>query len=238
MGRTSWGLVWLLWVLLWTRGAAAQPAERFEALAGAGLGYGYTTAIDLAREAGASGYGSGDDTTGRGTLGFELRAGVLFPLSLELDATAGIAIGGLALAGVERRYFGSIGSFGTNLAAGLETSARFAPRVAPDLRLLVGPAVGWKRLASSSDVGMARIDLLGVGLDAGARLRLHTSSRVVDGHLELVLRARRELPLDVYVARSADDVLFSGNGSGEAIYSLGLGISYVMAFHGRAPQPQ
>jgi hypothetical protein len=79
---------------------------------------------------------------------------------------------------------------------------------------------------------MARIDLLSVGLDAGARLRLH-SSPIVDGHLELVLRARRELPLDVYVARTTDDVLFTGTGSGEAIYSFGLAISYVVAFHRR-----
>jgi hypothetical protein len=212
---------------------AASADERFELLAGAGLGVRFTTGIDLAQEAQASGFDSGNDVS-PAALGFELRAGVLFPVSLELDLTGVVAVGGLDLDEVERRYFGDAAEIGSSASASLEASLRFAPALSPDLRLFAGPAVGWQRMAASSPAGMARIDLLGVGLDLGARHRLNTISRVVDGHLELVLRARRELPLELRVAQSSDDVLFSGTGGGDPIYSAGIGLSYVFSFHARA----
>lgn len=213
--------------------AQERRAEaRFEALLGAGLGFRHTTEVDLAEQAGASGYGAANDAS-PAALAFEIRGGVLFPVPLELDLTAAIAVGGLAIAEVERRYFGATADIGSSISASAEASPRFAPLVASDLRLLVGPALGVQRMSVSSPAGSARIDLLGVGLDAGARLRMHSISRILDGHLEVVLRARRELPLDVRVQRSADDVLFSGTGDGPAIYSVGLGVSYVFSFHGR-----
>jgi hypothetical protein len=231
--RSSLALVVVLGLLAQVPSTAhAAEPQRFEALASAGIGVRHTTSIDLADEADASGHGSGNDA-GPAALGLELRAGVLSPVSLELDVTGVVAAGGLDLAGVERRYFGQTEEIGSTASVGLEASLRFAPALSPDLRLLAGPAFGWQRLAASSPAGMARVDLLGVGLDLGARLRVNTISRVVDGHLELVVRGRRELPLEARVQRSSDPVLFSGTGGGEPIYSAGIGLSYVFSFHAK-----
>lgn len=218
-------------LILGAQPARAEEPSRVQVLASAGIDYRFTTAIDLAEEAGASGYGASDDTTGRGALGLELRAGVLLPFELELDARGVIAVGGLDLDDVEQRYFGATDTVGSTLSAGLDGSVLYAPALGRDLRLLAGPAVGWRRLGASSGVGMAQIDLIGVGVDAGLRLQLSTISRAVDGQLELVLRARRELPQRVFVGQNREDFLFEGTGHGSAIYSFGLGVSYVFAFH-------
>jgi hypothetical protein len=215
-----------------TRPARCQTEPELEALASSGVGFRHTTDLDLAAEANATGYGSGNDVS-PGALSWEVRAGVLLPIALELDATARIGVGGLALGRVEERYFGEQDQIGSSLSVGVDASARFAPLLIPRLRLLVGPAAGLSRLAASSGSGMARADLFGIGLDVGARYRLHSISRVVDGHLELVLGMRRELPIAVRVAQGADDVLFTGTGGGETVYSFGIGVGYVFSFHER-----
>lgn len=212
------------------RSALADDA-RLEGLGSVGIDYRFTSAIDLAREAGASGYGEGDDTTGRGALGFELRAGVLLPFELELDARGVLAVGGLDIDDVEQRYFGDTDEVGSTLSAGLDASVLYAPALDRGLRLLVGPAVGWRRLSVASGVGAAQVDLVGVGIDAGLRLELGALSDVVDGHLELVLHGRRELPTRVFVGQSRDRTLFTGTGHGDPVYSFGAGVSYVFAFH-------
>ncbi len=213
-------------------GAQEEDEPPVEALVGIGLGYRWLSAIDLAEQAGASGYGSEDDTTGRGILSlFDLRGGVLFASVLELDVSAWIGIGGLALADVEQRYFGSTDVVGGALALGADASARYAPKIASDWRLLIGPGASLTRLSASSSLGLTRVDLVGVGLDLGARLHTNRMGSVADGHVELVLRARRELPAGVHVS-AGDDVLFSGtSGSGDPIWSLGATVSYVTSFH-------
>jgi hypothetical protein len=78
------------------------------------------------------------------------------------------------------------------------------------------------------------LDLLGIGLDLGLRLRLQRISRVVDGHLEFVLSGRRELPLAAGAKTGPDNVVLSGTGgSAPAIYSVGIGIEYVFSFHSK-----
>ncbi len=214
--------------------APAMAQTRLEGLAGAGLSFRHTTSASLAEIAGEPGYDHTDDTS-PGALGFDVRAGVLLPVQLELDATASIAVGGLNLSQVEERYFASEPQqLGSSLTAGAYGSLRFAPELSDGFRALVGPSFGLQRMAASSPAGDAHLDLLGVGLDAGFRLRLHHISRVVDGHLELVLSARRELPLDAAAKTGPHTVLFSGTGgSPPAIYSFGLGIQYVFSFHAK-----
>jgi hypothetical protein len=215
----------------------ARPAlaeSRVEALAGAGASLRYTTALDLAEVAGQTGYGRGDDTS-PAALGFELRAGVLLPVDVELDATGSIAVGGLNLGRVERRYLGSEPQpIGSTLSANADLGARFAPALGSGIRFLIGPSFGAERMAASSPAGGAYLDLFHVGLDAGVRIRTNRISRVVDGSLELVLTTRRELPFALRVARSANDVVLSGtDGNGPDIYSLGIAVEYVFSFHAR-----
>lgn len=208
----------------------ANAQERVEALVGPGASLYTTTAIDLAGQVGAGGYGSGNDAS-PAALGFELRAGVLLPFPLELDTSWVLAIGGLSLGRVEQRYFGDTAQLGSALTAGVDFSPRFAPLMVPDLRLLLGPAVGLKRMAVASPLGGARIDSVGVGLDVGVRWHVSTISRILDGHLEVVTHARREIPFQVDVAGS--DSLLSGTGGAEPIYGFGWSSSWVFAFHER-----
>ncbi len=211
--------------------AAGDPARRVEGLAGAGLGFRHLTELDLAAEAEADGFGAGSDTSD-GAMTFDLGGGVLLPFWVEIAASGRIGFGGLSLGGVEDRYFGTREEVGSAITAGADASARFAPPLLPDLRLLVGPAVGFTRLSASSSAGLARVDLLGVGFDLGARHRVQTISRVVDGHIQLVLSFRRELPQSLRVERSSDDTLFTGTGGGDdALYSYGVSVGYVFGFH-------
>lgn len=211
--------------------ARAQPPSGLELSAGASLTGRYTTRADLAALAGSSGYGSGNDL-GPSTLGLELHGGVNLPLA-ELGVGGWLAVGGLSLDSVERRYLGGTpAQLGSSLDLGAEAALRLHPDISRELGLKVGPAIAWQGMAASSPLGMARLELLGVGLDAGLVLRTGAISRVVDGHVELMLSARRELPLDVYVARDANDVLLSGTaGSAGAIYSFGARLGYVFDFH-------
>ncbi len=228
--------IWLLLVLTYAalEAPSAQAQSRVEALAGAGASFRHTTAVDLAEIAGESGYGSGDDTS-PGALGFELRAGVLFPIDVELDTTATIAVGGLNLSRIERRYLGSEpDQLGSSLTASWAFSPRFAPTIAPDVRLLLGPGLELERMATSSPAGDAHVDSFGFGLDAGARLETNRISRVVDGALEFVLFGRREVPYDLRVARGPNTVLFSGtDAGGPPIYSFGIAVEYVFSFHAK-----
>ena len=224
-------LLCLLSMVLLSRSALAE--DRVEALAAASIEARRTTPIDLAEVAGASGYGTANDASPM-ALGLALEAGLLLPVSLELHATATIAVGGLDLAQVEQRYFGDTEQIGSSVSAAADGSVRFAPLLYPDLRLLVGPAAGWRRLAASSPLGFGRVDLVELGLDAGVLLHLNTISRVVDGYLTVVAFGRRALPLEARVGQSASEVAFSGSGGGPAIYDFGLRVGYVFGFHGRS----
>jgi hypothetical protein len=217
-------------LLLVPRPGVAQ--ERVEALVGPGASLYTTTTIDLAGQVGADGHGSGNDAS-PAALGFELRAGVLFAVPIEIDTSWVLAIGGLSLADVEQRYFGYSADLGSALSAGVDLSPRFAPLMTKELRLLVGPAVGVKRMAVSSPLGDARFDSVGVGFDVGVRWHVSTISRILDGHIELVTHARREIPFRVRVSRGPGEELFSGNGGGEPIHGFGWSGSWVFAFHGR-----
>ncbi len=216
-------------LLLVTQSAQAQESGRAKWIAGAALGFSHTTHADLAVIAGDRAYGRANDV-GPGALGLTLRAGVVTSFDLELSATGSLAFGGLNLDVIESRYFDDHAQLGSTLTASAEVSPRWAPRLSPSLRLFVGPAAGAQRMAASSPLGFARLDSVGVGLDAGLRLHTNTISRVVDGQLELVLSARRELPIDARVGRSAGDVLFSGVGGGDAIYSFGVSAGYAFGF--------
>jgi hypothetical protein len=219
--------------LLLTTPGFAFAEERLEGLAGAALNLRHTTEIDLARVAGAEGYGAGSDT-GPLALGLGLSGGLVTPFSLEIAASAWIAVGGLDLDRIERRYFDGPEGVGSSASVGAEGGVRFAPLIAPDLRLLVGPAAGGRTLVASSPAGSAWVNLMSFGLDTGARLHLNTISRVVDGHLELLLHARRDFPFQARVQRSHDDVLFDGRGGGASVYSFGASVGYVFAFHRRS----
>jgi hypothetical protein len=218
-----------------TLSANARAEEKLEALAGAGTSFRHTTAIDLAKIAGASGYGSANDA-GPGALGFELRAGVWFPFQLELDATGSIAAGGLNLSRVEERYLGaSPQPLGSTLTASADFGVRFAPLVTPGIRLLLGPSAGAERMSATSPAGAARLDMLHVGLDAGLRLHTNRISRVVDGNIEAVVGVRRELPFHLSVSKNGSDDVFSGTQSEQPqIYSFGIAVQYVFSFHAPA----
>lgn len=211
--------------------AHAAPPNGLELSAGASLAGRYTTHADLAALAGAHGYGSGDDV-GPPTLGLELHGGLDLPL-VELGVGAWLGVGGLSLDRVETRYLGgSHADVGSSLDLGVEGALRLHPELSSELGLRLGPSVAWQRMAASSPLGLARLDLLGVGIDAGVVWRTGPIAPVVDGHLELMLSARRELPLYAYVARSASDVVLSGtSGHAPAIYSFGCRLGYVFDFH-------
>lgn len=209
--------------------AGAEPTN--DALLAAGAGYRHVTDVDLAAIGGSDDFGSGGDQS-PGSLSVEVGAGLVFASPLELRVSAWLGVGGLALADIERRYFGGgPEQVGSSLTVGAGASARYAPLVAPDLRLLVGPAVDWKRLTAASPLGSAHLELVGVGLDAGLRVRVGRISRRVDGHLELTAGARRELPVAVWVGHGKSDVLFAGvEDSSDPVYSVGLSAAYVFSF--------
>jgi len=234
MRRWSFGFVAGL-LALSTVSGAARAQEKLAALAGAGTSFRHTTAVDLARTAGVSGYGSGNDA-GPGALGFELRAGVWLPIQLELDATGSIAAGGLNLARVEERYLGaSPQPIGSTLTASAALGVRFAPSVAPGIRLLLGPSAGARRMSATSPAGGARLDMLHLGLDAGLRIHTQRISRVVDGNIEAVVDVRRELPFQLSVSKGGSDEVFSGTRAEQpAIYSFGIAVQYVFSFHARS----
>lgn len=220
-----------LGVLAWMGTARAAPPNGLELSAGASLTGRYTTKVDLAQLAGASDSGSGNDL-GPPTLGVELTGGLNLPLA-ELGVGAWLAVGGLSLGRIESRYLGgSHTQVGSSLDAGLEGALRLHPDISRELGLRIGPVVAWQRMQGSSPLGVGRFELLGVGLDAGLVWRTGPISRVVDGHVELMLSARRELPLDVYVARDANDVVLAGTrGRTAAIYSFSARLGYVFDFH-------
>lgn len=224
-------LRWLgaLAVLLCATHAGAEPPRRAEWLAGAALTFSHTTSVDLAAIAGSRAYGRANDA-GPGALGLSLHGGVVTPFDLELAVTGTLAAGGLELDTVEARYFGDRAQVGSSLTARADLGVRWSPQVAPGLRLFVGPAAGLTRLAASSPLGFARLDSAAVGVDAGVRLRTSTISRVVSGHVELALWARRELPLDARVGTNSSAVLFDGSAGGLAIYAFGASAGYVFAF--------
>ncbi len=165
-------------------------------------------------------------------LGFELHGGLSLPL-VELGVGGWLGVGGLSLDRIETRYLGgSPAQLGSSLDLGVEGALRLHPDITSELGLRLGPSLAWQRMAASSPLGIARLDLLGVGLDAGVVWRTGSISRVVDGHVELMLSARRELPMGVYVARDANNVVLSGtSGRAAPIYSFGFRLGYVFDFH-------
>lgn len=212
-----------------TASARAEPTS--DVLLSAGVGYRHVTDVDLAAIGGSDDFGRGSDQS-PGSLSLEVGAGLVIPAPLELRGSAWIGVGGLSLAALERRYFaGGPEQIGSSLSVGAGGSVRYAPLLTPDLRLLVGPAADWKRLTAASPLGSAHLQLVGVGLDAGLRLRVGRVSGRVDGHLELVASARRELPVAVWVGRSRDDVLFSGvEDASDPVWGFGLSAAYVFSF--------
>ncbi len=212
--------------------ASADPSSTGDLLIAAGASYRHVTDLDLAAIGGSEDFGADHDQS-PGSLSFEVGAGMAFAAALELRASAWIGVGGLALAHVEERYFGGGPELvGSSLTVGTGGSLRYAPRLSSDLRLLIGPAGDWKRLTAASPLGSAHLELVGVGLDAGLRWRAGAVSRRIDGHLELVFSARRELPVGVWVGRSGDGVLFSGvQAGGDPIYSAGVGAAYVFSIN-------
>lgn len=211
--------------------ARAEQKPTGDVLLAAGASFRHVTDVDLADVGGANGFGSESDQS-PGSLSVEIGAGMLFPAPLELRANAWLGVGGLALARVEERYFDSgPEQVGSSLTVGAGGSLRYAPRLTPELRAFVGPAADWKRLTAASPAGSAHLELVGVGVDAGLRWRAGSVARAVEGHLELTLGARRELPVRVWVGRSRDDVLFSGvEDASDPVYSFGIGAAYVFAF--------
>lgn len=211
--------------------ARARPPAGLEVSAGASLVGRYTTDADLAALAGSNRFGSGSDL-GPPTLGVELTGDLNLPLA-ELGVGGWLSVGGLSLDRVEQRYLGGgHPHVGSSLDLGVEGALRLHPELSRELGLRIGPSVAWQRMAASSPAGMARLDLLGVGLDAGLAWRTGSISRVVDGHIELMLSARRELPLHTYVARDADTVVLSGTGGNAGpIYSASARLGYVFDFH-------
>ncbi len=210
--------------------AHAKPPDGLELSAGASLLARHTTPVDLAALAGARGYGSGSDL-GPAVLGFEAHGGLNLPLA-ELGVGGFIGVGGLALDRIESRYLGGgAANTGSSLDLGVEAALRLHPELSEDVGLRLGPAVAWQRMSAASPLGLARLDLLGVGLDAGLAWRTGAISPKVDGHLELMLSARRELPLGLHVDQGPGQLVLSGTAGGATAYSFGARLGYVFDFH-------
>lgn len=225
LSASAFGLV----ALIVPMHATAEPTG--DVLLAVGAGFRHTTAVDLAEIAGSNAYGAGEDQS-PGSLSFELGAGMLFPSALELRALAWVGVGGLALAEVERRYFASEPEpIGSSITAGAGGSLRYSPAVGSALCLSVGPAIDIKRLTAASPAGSAHLDLVGLGVDAGARWRVSSVARRVGGHLELIGSVRREIPARLWVGRSGSDRLLTGvGGSSDPIYSVGVSVAWVFSF--------
>jgi hypothetical protein len=196
-----------------------------------GLALEHTTRLDLAKQAGATGYGSGNDVAlMSGALdagmGFAMRQGGTL---LEATIEGWIAAGGLDIGSVERRYLaGRSFDIGSSSAYGMAFRERIMPELSPNVNLVVGPSFEFRDLVASSPAGRASAALLGVGLEAGVRWRLHSLSEHASGWLQITVRGCGELPMSVHVDRSTNDPVFSAGYSGHPIGSFGLAASYVI----------
>lgn len=184
--------------------------------------------VDLARLAGATGFGEASDATPV-ALGLRLGFGVQLD-DFEGAVDVGLAAGGLHLPNIEERYLGAQDDIGgsSTLTAGLRLM--WVPMLDTNWQLLLGPQVAWQALGAASGVGQGNLTSLGLGGVVGFRWRTHEVTPTLDGHLQVTADGAAHLPFSVQVRRSASDVVFESQ-SPEGIFgSWGLGVSYCFGF--------
>jgi hypothetical protein len=218
---------WLGWMAVLL---CAAQANAMEWQAGAGLTLRHAGEVDLADQASAGGYGSGSDTS-PGQLGLQLTAGLRPLEAFEVGVDASIAVGGLSLGEVERRYLGSDPQpIGSSATVELGGALRYVPALGADTRLLLGAAGGWERMAASSPAGDARLDSAALGPEVGVRWRAARLGDSVDGDLQFRIDARWHLPTRVRVSRSQTDVLFEDASPADPFWSVGVSVTWLFGF--------
>lgn len=224
---SRWFLAMTLVLLGGAAPAAAEDAEDAgPALSlGVGLRLNATGAIDLAGLAGASGYGSGDDSS-PASLGLAITLGVLVD-RFEVMVEGAVNVGGLDLAGVEERYYESDPQpIGGTSTAWLSVAARYLLRLSADVELAAGLGGGYLVMGASSPVGGGFYRAITAGPEAELRYRVHgEAERVGGGWLTLALDGRLLLPTVARVGADPEPV-FAMDGVGDANWLAGLGLYY------------
>lgn len=184
--------------------------------------------LDLAAQAGASGFGDGDDATAL-SLGVEIDFGVeLNPI--ELGVSFAQATGGLDQDDIEERYFD-----GSDTAQGASTTevglhAWWVGSATTDLQLLSGPHVRWLRMKSTSGVADAQSDSLGLGGQFGIRYRTHKVSPTLDGAVRAMISLDANLPLEATVRGANGDALFTSDSPDGAFFSYTVSAGFCLSF--------
>lgn len=184
--------------------------------------------LDLAAQAGADGFGEGDDATAL-SLGVKIDFGVgLGPV--EVGVAFAQAAGGLDQDDIEERYFD-----GTDTAQGASTTeaglhAWWVSASSPDLQLLTGPRVRWLSMKSTSGVADARSDSLGFGGQFGIRYRTHKVSSTLDGALRAMVSLDANLPLEATVTGASGDPLFTSDSPSGVFFSYTVAAGFCLSF--------
>lgn len=184
--------------------------------------------LDLADQAGVSGFGRGDDATAL-NLGVQIDFGVqLAPIELGLSIAQ--ASGGLDQDDIEERYFGD-----SDTAQGASTTEAglhvwWVHASSADLALIAGPHARWLRMKSTSGVASARSDSLGLGADLGLRYRTHKVSDTLDGAVRFLVGLDANLPLEATVRRASGEALFSSDSPSGTFFSYTIGAGFCLTF--------
>ncbi len=187
--------------------------------------------IDLADQAGVTGFGAADDA-GPLMLGVRGAIGLRTLDVLELRLFAELGAGGLDLAAVEARYAGAEDEqLGGNLFLGVGGQISATIPLGERVRAIGGIDLGHQWLNAVSPAVTARARSLFVGGHAGMRIDVAPSRRAVQGHLQILFDYWHHVPMGVEAAGGEESDDFStSDPSGAGWQSFGLLLGYGLRF--------
>jgi len=204
----------------------AEKEPLFGASLGVGLRMQMTSAIDLAKLAGATGYGEADDAPGP-SLGLILSGGVV-TRRCELIVEGLMAFGGLALGDIEERYFGAEPEpIGGTASIALKVSARYRLPLSASTEVALGAGAGWLAMGASSPVGGGYLRAVQLGPEAELRFKAHGDGPG-GGWFGLGIDGAVLLPY--HVSASSGEPLFESDGLTDPVFLVGGAATYRYAW--------
>lgn len=205
------------------------PAGAVELLVGASLGFRHASEVDLAALGESGDYGAANDAS-PGSLGVYFAAGVRPVDFLEVQVSAGLGIGGLALAQIEERYYDSEAQpIGSTLSAEAGGAVLWSYDLSDRWRLLVGPSAAAHVMSAASPVGSGRVSSLRLGAAGALRFAIPPNRPRVGGHLQLWVDYSLHLPRHVEVGSGDTSQVESSDPQGNftsLAFLLGYGLTF------------